>query len=268
MIQQPELGKKIADYRKAKGLTQEELAFKCNLDVRTLQRIESAKVMPRAYNIKLIFEALEIGFDNSLNSADLRFRDVFLRRLEQFKIWFIDLFNLKTNTMKKISILTTLVVVIAFGIFAITSKVNANGAELDEQKHPWVENFSNGDLPFYDFSCYGCMEKNGLLIGRDISFTLVGVKARNLRLIAIDKETREFTALFIEGKFLERKVLAEYPKEWLIDGSLQYSADMIDESESKLILRGNAKVYDLNDADNPDDDESIETDEIIITLTD
>jgi len=89
-----------------------------------------------------------------------------------------------------------------------------------------------------------------------------------LRLIAIDKETREFTALFIEGKFLERKVLAEYPKEWLVDGSLRYSADMIDETDSEIILRGNAKIYDLNDTDNPDDDESIETDEIIITLID
>jgi transcriptional regulator with XRE-family HTH domain len=36
MIQQPELGEKIADYRKAKELTQEELVEKCNLSVRTL----------------------------------------------------------------------------------------------------------------------------------------------------------------------------------------------------------------------------------------
>ena len=111
------------------------------------------------------------------------------------------------------------------------------------------------------------MEKNGLLIGRDISFTLLGVKAHNLRLIAIDTETREFTTLFIEGKFLERKVLAEYPKEWLVDGSLLYSADMIDETDSEIILRGHAKVYDLNDIDNPEDDESIEADHIIIALT-
>lgn len=267
MIQQPELGKKIADSRKAKGLTQEELAVQCNLDVRTLQRIESAKVMPRAYNIKLIFETLEIRYDNSLNSTDMRFRDVFLRRLEQFKIWFIDLFNLKTNTMKKISILATMLVAIAFGVVAINLKVNAHNAKGDVKTHIRAEDFSSGDLPFYDFSCYGCMEKNGLLIGRDISFTLNGVKVKNLRLIAIDTETREFTALFIEGMFLERKVLAEYPKEWLVDGSLRYSADMIDETDSGIILRGNAKVYDLNDTDNPDDDESIETDEIIITLT-
>ena len=267
MIQQPLLGRKIADCRKSRGLTQEELALKCNLDVRTLQRIESAQVMPRAYNVKLIFEALEMDYDNSLNSEDRRFRDVFIKRFKQFRIWFVDLFNLKTNTMKKVSILTTMVVVIAFGIFAISSKVNANGAEMRAQKQIRVDNLSTGDLPFYDFSCYGCMEKNGLIIGRDISFTLLGVKAENLKLIAIDKETREFTALFIEGKFLERKVVAEYPREWLVDGSLGYSADMIDETDAEIILRGNAKVYDLNDPDNPEDDESIETDIIIITLT-
>jgi len=267
MIQQPELGKRIADCRKAKGLTQEELAIECNLDVRTLQRIESAKVMPRTYNVKLIFEALEINYDNSLDSSDMRFRDVFLRRLEQFKIWFIDLFNLKTNTMKKISILTTMVVVIAFGVFAINSKVNAHNAENKNMEQIATKDFSNGELRFYDFSCYGCMEKKGLIIGRDISFTLVGVRVENIRLIAIDKETREFDALFVEGKFLERKVTVTYPKEWLVDGSLRYSADMIDETDSEIILRGNAKIYDLNDIDSPEDDESIETDEIIITLT-
>ena len=37
-MKQPELGRKIADLRKAKGYTQEELVDKCNLSVRTLQR--------------------------------------------------------------------------------------------------------------------------------------------------------------------------------------------------------------------------------------
>jgi transcriptional regulator with XRE-family HTH domain len=45
-IQQPNLGKKIAKLRKAKGLTQEELVEKCNISVRTLQRIEAGEVAP------------------------------------------------------------------------------------------------------------------------------------------------------------------------------------------------------------------------------
>ena len=266
MTQQPELGRKIADFRKAKGLTQEELAEKCNLNVRTLQRIESAEVTPRAYNVRMIFDALEISYDNSLSSTGLGFKDLFFKRLEQFQIWFFDLFNLKTNTMKKLSILTMMVAVVVLGIFTISSRVNAKNAENNGQMITSAESFSDSDLRFYDFSCYGSMEKNGLIIGRDISFTLAGVKVKNIKLIAIDKETREFDALFVEGKLLERKVTVQYQKDWLVDGSLRYSADMIDETDSEIILRGNAKIFNLNDIDSPDNYESIETDEIIISL--
>jgi transcriptional regulator with XRE-family HTH domain len=97
-MNQPELGKKIAELRKAKGLTQEELVEKCNLSVRTLQRIESGEVMPRSYTIKIIFAALD---HNHYDSSEIK-----PHWLEQFYISFTDLFNLKTNTMKKITILS------------------------------------------------------------------------------------------------------------------------------------------------------------------
>lgn len=38
-MKQPELGKRISELRKEKGLTQEELVEKCNINVRTIQRI-------------------------------------------------------------------------------------------------------------------------------------------------------------------------------------------------------------------------------------
>lgn len=60
-MKQPELGKKISEMRKAKGLTQEELVEMCNLNVRTIQRIEAGEVTPRSYTIKALFEAL--GFN-------------------------------------------------------------------------------------------------------------------------------------------------------------------------------------------------------------
>ena len=69
MIQQPALGKKIVAFRKAKGFTQEELVEKCNLNVRTLQRIEAGEVTPRSSTIKLIFEALDI--EMTLQTNDL-----------------------------------------------------------------------------------------------------------------------------------------------------------------------------------------------------
>ena len=58
-MKQPELGKKISDLRKAKGFTQEELVEKCNISVRTLQRIEIGEVTPRSYTIKTILAALD-----------------------------------------------------------------------------------------------------------------------------------------------------------------------------------------------------------------
>jgi transcriptional regulator with XRE-family HTH domain len=58
-MKQPELGRKIIELRKEKGLTQEELVDKCNISVRTLQRIEAGEVTPRDYTIKTILAALD-----------------------------------------------------------------------------------------------------------------------------------------------------------------------------------------------------------------
>jgi len=57
-MKQPELGKRIFTLRKEKGLTQEELVAQCNINVRTIQRIEAGEVNPRSYTIKIILEAL------------------------------------------------------------------------------------------------------------------------------------------------------------------------------------------------------------------
>ncbi len=58
IMKQPELGKKIAELRKSQMLTQEELVEKCNISVRTIQRIEAGEVTPRDYTVKTIFGAL------------------------------------------------------------------------------------------------------------------------------------------------------------------------------------------------------------------
>ncbi len=62
-MKQPQLGKKISELRKAKGLTQEELVEKCNLNVRTIQRIEAGEVTPRSYTVKALFEALDYHWE-------------------------------------------------------------------------------------------------------------------------------------------------------------------------------------------------------------
>jgi len=74
-MKQPALGKKIAQLRREQGLTQEELVEKCNISVRTIQRIESGEVTPRSYTIKTIFTALEFDFSQTAerreNSDDI-----------------------------------------------------------------------------------------------------------------------------------------------------------------------------------------------------
>lgn len=62
-MKQPQLGDYIANLRKEQGLTQEELVELCNINVRTIQRIEAGDVTPRNYTIKNILRALGSSFE-------------------------------------------------------------------------------------------------------------------------------------------------------------------------------------------------------------
>ncbi len=57
------IGSKIKELRLLKGLTQEELADKTGLSVRTIQRIESGEVDPRTYTLNALAEALGVGIE-------------------------------------------------------------------------------------------------------------------------------------------------------------------------------------------------------------
>jgi len=104
-------GIKISNLRKAKGLTQQQLADLCNVDVRTLQRIEAGKVQPRAYTINLIFEVLAKeepleGMDEMLQSSE---------HTEQ---------SPQKSRTKKITamILIAIILIAGFGVFFLTKK--------------------------------------------------------------------------------------------------------------------------------------------------
>ncbi|MBN1820970.1 MAG: helix-turn-helix transcriptional regulator [Prolixibacteraceae bacterium] len=62
-MKQPELGNQISETRKIKGYTQLELAEECNVDIRTIQRIESGEVTPRLFTLRIINEKLGTNFD-------------------------------------------------------------------------------------------------------------------------------------------------------------------------------------------------------------
>lgn len=63
-MEQPELGRRIAELRKIKGVTQDELVARCNVTVRTIQRIEAGEVMPRPSTLRLIVDALETDWES------------------------------------------------------------------------------------------------------------------------------------------------------------------------------------------------------------
>ena len=58
-----ETGKLIKELRIKKGMTQEELADKTEVSVRTIQRIENGEVDPRAYTLQMIARALEVDYN-------------------------------------------------------------------------------------------------------------------------------------------------------------------------------------------------------------
>jgi transcriptional regulator with XRE-family HTH domain len=159
-MKQPELGKKIAELRKTKSLTQEELVEKCNLNVRTLQRIESGLVTPRSYTIKTIFTVLE--FNDSFENIPNRFSatgDVISKWTEQLYRYVIDLFNLKTNKMKKIIILSfpflTVCLILTFSyISSIKAQTNLairEKLEKTSSNYRFMQMFNSGQIDSIGF---------------------------------------------------------------------------------------------------------------------
>lgn len=62
-----EIGKKIREIRKQKGLSQEELAESAKVNLRTIQRIEKNESEPRGKTLNLICEVLDINAEDILD---------------------------------------------------------------------------------------------------------------------------------------------------------------------------------------------------------
>jgi len=54
------IGEKILEIRKQKGLTQEELADRAKINLRTVQRIEKNETEPRGNTLKMLCNVLEL----------------------------------------------------------------------------------------------------------------------------------------------------------------------------------------------------------------
>lgn len=127
-----DFGKKLIEVRNSKGLTQDEVAEKCNVTVRTIQRIESGTVKPRAFTMKIISEVLGFDFFETSNAGyDV---DINVKNSNRKDLLFLikDLFNLKTNAMKKISILATSSLIIGLAVFIFVSETKAQSSAGNE----------------------------------------------------------------------------------------------------------------------------------------
>ncbi|HKL67543.1 MAG TPA: helix-turn-helix domain-containing protein [Bacteroidales bacterium] len=159
-MKQPELGRKISELRKAKGLTQVELAEKCNLSLRTIQRIESSEVMPRSYTIKLIFENLDYEIYSSFGKLSYNLDRIAYRTGNWFKRayrYIIDLFNLKTNTMKKITILSIPCISIALLLLFTGQETKAQDKEMVRSE------LNNFNAEFVNWFNAGRMDSIGMV---------------------------------------------------------------------------------------------------------
>lgn len=129
-MKQPELGNKVLELRQSLGLTQAELAERSNVSLRTIQRVEALEVTPRGYTIKAIFESL--GYSpRQLAKKDAKTgtRTNWKKRIDDLFTHIRELFNLKTNAMKKLSILTFAVALFA-GLFFVNLSSNAQNASI------------------------------------------------------------------------------------------------------------------------------------------
>ncbi len=88
-MKQPELGRKLLELRKQKGFTQEELVEQCNINVRTIQRIEAGEVTPRSFTLRTILNALGEDLENlqdqktsnieSFNLTEIKFSSYYIK---------------------------------------------------------------------------------------------------------------------------------------------------------------------------------------------
>jgi transcriptional regulator with XRE-family HTH domain len=107
-----EFGRKLLQIRESKGFTQDELSDRCNISVRTIQRIEASQVKPRYHTIKVLSDVLDYDFLRIVEPQN-RFR---------FISWIGKSDKLTTKKMKKIAIIPTTILLLAVTSFLLAQR--------------------------------------------------------------------------------------------------------------------------------------------------
>jgi uncharacterized Tic20 family protein/DNA-binding Xre family transcriptional regulator len=96
-MNQPDLGFKVSELRQQKGLTQEQLAERCEISSRTIQRIENGEVDPRTYTLQCLSTALDFDF----SEADISNENLWLTALHLSSMFSIPIIPLLLWSWKK-----------------------------------------------------------------------------------------------------------------------------------------------------------------------
>lgn len=72
------VGDKIAEIRKRKGMTQDEVAVLANINLRTVQRIENGETEPRGYTLSSICKVLDINIEDILDYGKTEDKSFFI----------------------------------------------------------------------------------------------------------------------------------------------------------------------------------------------
>lgn len=190
-MNQPELGKKISELRKSKGLTQKELVVMCNLSIRTLQRIESGEVTPRIHTVKAIFTALDYNIYEIVQSEEKGIQEELkskLSWLEQIINYVFDLFNLKTKTMKKLLILSLVTILMVFLFTGLTTAQTVDKSTL--------------------VGTWQLCDNSGKLVTTGI-VRVKFITAESFTVTEIDQDKKTFSAYFIGNYSLKKGLYTE-----------------------------------------------------------
>lgn len=194
-----DFGKKLIETREAKGLTQAEVAEMCKIATRTIQRIETGVVKPRAFTIKLISETLGFDyFETSNTGYDVKNENQDSNSENHNFLWYLkDLFNLKTNVMSKLFILT---VILSLGSFGIKSLTNT-GAQNVQQSTNSVEKINKTSSRMLQDNEKGLLQNLNSTY-KEIDFVVISENEK-------DKKTQEEIRMYVEK--IKNKFFPETP---------------------------------------------------------
>lgn len=227
-MKQPALGKKIVELRKNQGFTQEELVERCNISVRTLQRIESGEVTPRSHTLKLIFEVLEYRPANKINK--------FIAGLSEIKSQ-LNSFLSKPKVMKRTIIILAALLAVSLTLLAFKrtnpetdSDIESARKAIEKINEDYKRWYNNGhiDSCITTFSEDVCLVNNWIILKgkQNVYYQLLKVQPQGYKIMDGTIETfhRDGNLAVVSGTSATMTpsgdiIVGKYLEEWqFVDG--------------------------------------------------